>query len=124
MSAQETALPKSKSISRCHDGPGSRKESCMSQQPTPSTRKIGYEPPGTLPEKADLKSERVQHVLQKKPVRNQVVALIMKLANCDCQRVRVDLVGGKVILSVQAVPHPHELEAVAQTALALGQEAA
>jgi hypothetical protein len=96
----------------------------MSQQQTPSTRKIGYEPPAPLPDRVDLKSERVQHVLEKKPVRNQVVALIMKLASCDRQRVRVDLVGGKVILSVQAVPSPCEMEDVAQTALALGQEAA
>lgn len=96
----------------------------MSQQETSKPRPIGYEQPGPLPDKADLKSERVQHVLQKKPVRNQVVALIMKLANCDRQRVRVDLVGGKVILSVQAVPRPDEMESVAQTALALGQEAA
>jgi hypothetical protein len=96
----------------------------MSQQQTPHTRQIGYQPPAPLPDRVDLKSERVQHVLEKKPVRNQVVALFMKLANCDRQRVRVDLVGGKVILSVQAVPHPDEMEAVAQTALALGQEAA
>ena len=80
--------------------------------------------PPSQPERAELKSERVQHVLEKKPVRNQVVALFMKLASCDCQRVRIDLVGGKVILSVQAVPQPGEMEDVAQAALALGQEAA
>lgn len=96
----------------------------MSQQQTPNTRQIGYQPPASLPDKADLKSERVEYVLQKKPVRNQVVALIMKLANCDRQRVRVDLVGGKVILSVQAVPQPDKMEDVAQAALSLGQEAA
>ena len=96
----------------------------MSQQQMPSTRKIGYEPPPRLPERANLKSERVQHVLERKPVRNQVVALIMKLASCDCQRVRIDLVAGKVILSVQAVPHPDEMEDVALAALALGQQAA
>jgi hypothetical protein len=96
----------------------------MSQQQTSQSRQIGYDQPGSLPEKADLKSERVQHVLQKKPVQKQVVALIMKLANCDCQRVRIDLVGGKVILSVQAVPRPDEMADVAQAALSLGQEAA
>jgi hypothetical protein len=75
------------------------------------------------PIRTDLKSERVQAVLQDSQVRDQVAAFIVKLANCDRQRIRVDLTGAKVILTVQGKPGPVQLDELVQAALELGQVA-
>ncbi|HYN20278.1 MAG TPA: hypothetical protein VE078_04910 [Thermoanaerobaculia bacterium] len=75
------------------------------------------------PIRTDLKSERVQFVLQDCQVRDQLAAFIVKLANCDHQRIRVDLTGSKVILTVQGKPGPAQLDELVQAALELGQAA-
>lgn len=70
----------------------------------------------------ELKAERVQ-LLQVDPVRKRVSHFVTKLASCDRQRVRVDLTGTKVVLSVQGTPRPGQMDELMQAALELGQVA-
>lgn len=70
----------------------------------------------------ELKAERVQ-LLQVDPVRKRVSNFVTKLASCDHQRIRVDLTGTKVVLSVQGAPRPGQMDDLMQAALELGQVA-
>ena len=70
-----------------------------------------------------LKPERVQELLLQKGVREQVSALLGKLASCDCQRIRLSVTAKKATFTVEAVPRSGMAGKLMQTALELGQVA-
>ena len=77
-------------------------------------------PPGPDP---SLKPERVQELLLQKEVREQVSALLGKLAGCERQRIRLNVTARKAVFTVEAVPRPGMAGKLMQTALKLGHVA-
>ena len=67
-----------------------------------------------------LKPERVQELLQQQAVREQVSALLGKLASCDRQRIRLNVTAKKAIFTVEGVPRAGTAGKLMQTALKLG----
>jgi len=69
-----------------------------------------------------LKPERVQELLlQQKAVREQVSALLGKLASCDRQRIRLNVTAKRAVFTVEGAPRPGMAGTLMQTALKLGQ---
>lgn len=68
-----------------------------------------------------LKPERIQDLLQQQPVREQVSALLAKLASCDRQRIRLNVTAKKAVFTVEGVPRPGSVGMLMQTALKLGR---
>lgn len=83
------------------------------------------EPEPWLPPAPDpaLKPERVQELLMQQAVREQVSALLCRLAGCDRQRIRLNVTAKKAVFTVEGVPRPGEIGKLMQTALKLGQAA-
>lgn len=77
-------------------------------------------PPGPDP---SLKPERVQELLMQKAVREQVSALLSKLASCDRQRIRLNVTSKKAVFTVEAAPRSGMAGKLMETALKLGQVA-
>jgi hypothetical protein len=100
----------------------SNEKSVEVQQPSQPSQVAGED--SWLPDpNPGLKPERIQDVLQREEVRDRVSAFVAKLATCDRQRVRVDLTGGRVVLSVQGTPRPGQMDELMQAALELGHVA-
>ncbi len=70
-----------------------------------------------------LKPERVQELLQQQAVREQVSALLGKLATCDRQRIRLNVTAKKAVFTVEGVPRAGTVGKLIQTALKLGHAA-
>ena len=70
-----------------------------------------------------LKSERVQELLQQQAVREQVSALLGKLASCDRQRIRLNVTAKRAVFTVEGVPRAGMAGKLMQTALKLGHAA-
>ncbi|HVG09100.1 MAG TPA: hypothetical protein VNM67_15450 [Thermoanaerobaculia bacterium] len=70
-----------------------------------------------------LKPERVQDLLQQQPVREQVSALLSRLATCDRQRIRLNVTAKRAVFTVEGVPRAGTAGKLMQTALKLGHVA-
>lgn len=70
-----------------------------------------------------LKPERVQELLQQQAVREQVSALLGRLASCDRQRIRLNVTAKKAVFTVEGVPRAGMAGKLMQTALKLGHAA-
>ena len=68
-----------------------------------------------------LKPERVQDLLQQQAVRDQVSALLGRMATCDRQRIRLNVTAKKAVFTLEGVPRPGMAGKLMQTALKLGQ---
>lgn len=100
----------------------SSNEQCVEVQEPSEAQATGED--SWLPEvNPNLKPERIQDVLQREDVRDRVSAFVARLATCDRQRVRVDLTGARVVLSVQGTPRPGQMDELMQAALELGHVA-
>ena len=78
-----------------------------------------------LPDLEDpsLKPERVQDLLQQQAVRDQVSALLSRMATCDRQRIRLNVTAEKAVFTLEGVPRPGMAGKLMQTALELGHVA-
>jgi hypothetical protein len=76
--------------------------------------------PGVDP---SLKPERVQELLMQAGVRQEVSALLSRLAQCDRQRIRLSVTAKKAVFTVEAVPRSGMAGKLMQTALKLGHAA-
>jgi hypothetical protein len=65
----------------------------------------------------------VQELLMQAGVRQEVSALLSKLASCDRQRIRLNVTAKKAVFTVEAVPRPGMAGKLMQTALKLGHAA-
>ena len=88
-------------------------------QPEPAEQD-SWLPPGPDP---SLKPERVQELLMQQAVREQVSALLNKLAGCDRQRIRLNVTAKKAVFTVEGTPRPGMAGKLMQAALKLGQVA-
>jgi len=75
------------------------------------------------PDDPSLKPERVQDLLQQQPVREQVSALLSRLATCDRQRIRLNVTAKRAVFTVEGVPRAGTAGKLMQTALKLGHAA-
>lgn len=75
-----------------------------------------------LPDLEDpsLKPERVQELLQLQAVREQVSALLGRIATCDRQRIRLSVTAKRAVFTVEGAPRPGMAGKLMQTALKLG----
>lgn len=87
-------------------------------QVQPEPAEDSWLPPGPDP---SLKPERVQELLMQQAVREQVSALLNKLAGCERQRIRLNVTAKKAVFTVEAAPRPGMAGKLMQTALKLGQ---
>ena len=90
----------------------------MSQVKPEPAGQDSWLPPGPDP---SLKPERVQELLMQQAVRKEVSTLLSRLAECDRQRIRLNVTAKKAIFTVEGVPRPGTAGKLMQTALKLGQ---
>lgn len=92
----------------------------MSQVKPEPADQDSWLPPGPDP---SLKPERVQELLMQQAVRQEVSTLLSRLAECDRQRIRLNVTAKKAVFTVEAVPRSGMAGKLMQAALKLGHAA-